>query len=153
MAEGLPGADAAARAMFAPFAPAFAAVEEERLEDAAIAFIEAVFRMPEGAAAEEPEAASAMWRANARTIPFLLALEPPPALSCDDLRAFRVPTLVVAGEHTQTRFAMIAEHLAACQGNALLLEMPGVGHEAPHTRPEALAETIEAFFDLIERQR
>jgi pimeloyl-ACP methyl ester carboxylesterase len=153
MAEGLPGADAAAREMFAPFAPAFAAVEEERLQDAALAFIEAVFRMPEGAAAEEPDTAVAMWRANARTIPFLLALEPPPALDCVDLGALRVPTLVVAGEHTQTRFAMIAEHLATCQGNALLLEMPGVGHEAPYSRPEVLAATIEAFLTLIERER
>ena len=53
---GLPGADAAQAQFTSGLGPAIEALGNEAHEDAALRFIEAVFRMPEGSAADEPGA-------------------------------------------------------------------------------------------------
>lgn len=147
---GLPGGDVAGREMFTKLGPAMSAVEAGHVEDAALRFIEWVFKLPEGAAANEPEPFPTYWRENGRTIPPLLSMAPGAPISCAQVGALEVPTLVVQGENTYARYSMIAEHLAACQANALLVTMPGVNHDGPHRKPDEFAAMIESFLALVE---
>ncbi|WP_181164698.1 alpha/beta fold hydrolase [Amaricoccus solimangrovi] len=147
--DGLPGAAAANAQAESTLGPGIAALEADRPEEAALRFIEAVFRMPEGAAENEPEPFPAYWRENGRTLPFFVAMEPGPAISCADLGALRVPTLIVVGTDTLVSFAMEAEQLARCSGNALLTRMEDVTHDGPYRRPDRFAELILAFRAIV----
>ena len=103
--SGLPGGATARTEMFKNFGPAISAMKAGKAEDAALRFIEAVFKLPEGAAAEEPEPWPSYWRANGRTIPPFLAMAPGVPISCDQLGALTIPTLVVQGkEHLHALF-------------------------------------------------
>jgi pimeloyl-ACP methyl ester carboxylesterase len=124
LVAGVPGSSSARKETLKPFGPAIKAVKAGQLEDAALRFIEAVFRMPEGAAASEPEPWPTYWRENGRTIPPFMAAHPGAAISCEQLGAIGVPTLVVQGENTHTRYSMMAENLSRCQANALLVTCP-----------------------------
>jgi pimeloyl-ACP methyl ester carboxylesterase len=146
----VPGAEAAARDMFSHFGPAITALEEDQVEKAALSFIDAVFQLSPGTAGNEPEPWPTYWRENARTIPHLVAMAPPPPLDCGDLQELQVPTLIVVGDQTFVRFAMMADRLAACQGNALLVPMAEVGHDGPYRRPDEFARLIGSFLDLVE---
>lgn len=147
----IPGSEAAKREMFARFGPAMAAVEEGRNDDAALRFLETVFRMPEGAAEDEPEKWQAMWRENGRTIPPFMAMKTPEeSVTCEKLQTLSVPTLVAMGSETYTRYAMMAEQIARCQPNALLVTMEGVGHDGPYRRQEEFQASIGAFLSLVE---
>ena len=147
---GLPGSAAARTEMFKKFGPAMSAVKAEEVEVAALRFLEAVFKMPEGAAANEPEPWPTYWRENGRTIPPFIAMHPGAPISCEELGALTVPTLVVQGQNTYTRYSMMAENLARCQTNALLVTMPGVNHDGPYRKPDEFAALIENFLALVE---
>lgn len=148
--DGLPGSVAARKEMFKTFGPAMKAVKAEQLDDAALRFIEAVFRLPEGAAASEPEPWPTYWRENGRTIPAFLAAPAGAPISCEELGAINIPTLVVQGEKTHPRFSMMAENLARCQGNALLVTIPEVTHDGPYRRTDEFLALIENFLALID---
>lgn len=147
---GLPGGTTARTEMFKNFGPAIAAVKAEQLEDAALRFIEAVFKMPEGDAGKEPEPWPSYWRENGRTIPPFLAMASGAPISCEQLGALTVPTLVVQGKNTYTRYAMMAENLAACQANAMLVTLPGANHDGPYRKPEEFTALIKNFLALVE---
>lgn len=147
---GLPGSAAARTEMFKNFGPAISAVKAGADEDAALRFIEAVFKLPEGAAAEEPEPWPSYWRANGRTIPPFLGMAPGAPISCDQLKALTVPTLVVQGKNTYARYSMMAERLASCQANALLVTLPGANHDGPYRQSGKLTALIKNFLALVE---
>ena len=44
---------------------------------------------------------------NARVVPLMLAAPPPPAITCDMLKDFTRPTLVMRGEKSQPFYALI----------------------------------------------
>lgn len=56
------------------------------------------------------------------------------------------PTLVLQGSHTKPFFTTCAQYVAQHVPNARIQEIPGVGHAAPLTDPEALAEALTDFF-------
>lgn len=143
--EGIPGAGAAAAQFGAGLGPALGALGEGDVEAAALRFIEAVFRMPEGAADTEPAPFPDYWRENGRTLPPFVSMAPGAALSCDDLGRIMVPTLVVLGTDTLVQFAMESERLAQCAGNAVLVRMEGVTHDGPYRRPDRFADLALGF--------
>lgn len=148
----LPGATAADRQTILTFGPPMTALKEGRLDEAALAFIDAAFQMPEGTAKDRPEPWPTYWRDNARTLPMLVGRKQLEPLSCEELQPLDVPTLVVQGAEAYVADSMVAERLAECQGNAMIVTVPGVNHNGPYQEPAAFAERIATFLDLVEPQ-
>ncbi len=147
---GLPGGAVAGTEMFKNFGPAMTALKAGEVEDAALKFIEAVFKLPDGGAAMEPEPWPTYWRENGRTLSPYIAMQPGAPISCEELGALKVPTLVVQGKNTYTRYSMMAENLARCQANALLVTMTGVNHDGPYRKPDEFAALIGNFLALVD---
>lgn len=140
-----PGAEAARGQFFATLGPLIAALEAGEMEAAALRVIESVFRMPEGSADNEPEPFPTYWKENGRTLPIYNGMAPGAPISCEDLGQLKIPTLVVLGTETLVQWAMIAERLVDCSGNALLARMEGVTHDGPYKRPERFADLVLGF--------
>jgi pimeloyl-ACP methyl ester carboxylesterase len=66
----------------------------------------------------------------------------PPAV----LGTISAPVLVLTGSDTKPFFTTCARHVADHVPNAEIQEIPGAGHAAPLTHPEALAEALTEFF-------
>jgi pimeloyl-ACP methyl ester carboxylesterase len=62
------------------------------------------------------------------------------------LGAISAPVLVLHGSDTKPFFTASARHVADHVPNARVHEIPGAGHAAPLTHPEALAEALTKFF-------
>ncbi len=148
LSRGLPGERNAQAKVGRNFGPSDQPLAEGRWEDAALRVIEAVFDWPEGAA--ETEAAVGMWRDNARTLPLQFDMAPYRPLDCETLAGIAVPTLVVDGSETLTRYAIIAERAAQCLANALVVTISDVTHDGPYRDPETLGTLIKAFVRLTE---
>lgn len=148
LVSGAPGGANATRDLFSHFGPAVMAAQEDRPEDAALRFIEAVFELPEGGAETEP--AQEMWRQNGRTVAPYLAMDPPPSLDCDALGAITAPTLVVQGAQSFTRFSIMADLVAACVENGMTVMLPEVNHGGPYRAPDKFSAVIEGFLSIVE---
>ncbi|WP_157019371.1 alpha/beta fold hydrolase [Mesorhizobium xinjiangense] len=146
----LPGGSSANSEMLNRFGPTESALQAGKPEDAALRLVEAVFKLPDGAAAVQPEPWPTIWRENARTVLPSLKIGPGVPVSCRQLGRLKVPTLVVEGQNTYARFSMVAEQLAACLGNGLLVTMPDVNHDGPYRNPAGFAAKIESFLDLAD---
>jgi pimeloyl-ACP methyl ester carboxylesterase len=64
------------------------------------------------------------------------------------LGAISVPTLVLHGSGSKPFWARFARHVADHVPDARLRRLPGSGHAAPLTHPEALAEPLIDFLHL-----
>lgn len=148
--DGAPGAQEASEQLFARMAPALEDVKGGRLEDAALGFIEAVFDLPQGGAAQEPPEWQAVWRENGRTIPPYLNADPGEIVSCEDLSAVPIPSMIVNGSNGPAFYAMMAAAAAGCLPNAILVGMEGVNHDGPYRQPDRFGELIEQFVAVIE---
>jgi pimeloyl-ACP methyl ester carboxylesterase len=121
---------------------------EGRLADAACAFACFPFNDDEIAVLET----SGYLGATARYIPHLLnhlqqvMQHGDPIADPAVLRAITAPVLVVVGSDTKPLFATSARAVADRVPDARLREIPGAGHAAPLTHPDALAEAITEFF-------
>jgi pimeloyl-ACP methyl ester carboxylesterase len=62
------------------------------------------------------------------------------------LGAISTPVLVVHGADTKPFWIRSARHVADHVTNARIKQIPGAGHAAPLTHPEALSETLTEFF-------
>ena len=62
------------------------------------------------------------------------------------LGAISVPVLVLHGSDTKRLFAASARAVTDGVPNARMQEIPGAGHAAPLTHPEAIAEALTEFF-------
>jgi len=62
------------------------------------------------------------------------------------LGAISAPVLVLLGTDTKPSDHVGARHVAEHVPNARVHEIPGAGHAAPLTHPEALAEALTEFF-------
>jgi pimeloyl-ACP methyl ester carboxylesterase len=62
------------------------------------------------------------------------------------LGAISAPVLVLHGSDTKPLAAATARYVADHVPNARVQEIPGAGHAAPLTHPEALAEALTEFF-------
>lgn len=62
------------------------------------------------------------------------------------LRAISVPVLVLDGANSGQFYSAGTRHVADHVPNARIHEIPGAGHAAPLTHPDALAESLIEFF-------
>ncbi len=69
-----------------------------------------------------------------------------PAADPAVLGTISAPVMVVVGSDTKRLWAASARYVADRVPNASLQEIPGAGHAAPLTHPEALAEALIEFF-------
>ena len=127
------------------FAPAVAASRADDPVKATRLLLEAVFQLPPGGSDREPQAFRTMWDDNARTTPLVFAAPPPPDLTCDELKNFTQPTLVMRGEKTQPSFVMINEAISKCVPGAVQVVLPNVNHDGPVRDPAAFSVTVIEF--------
>lgn len=93
------------------------------------------------------------FEAAGRYVPHLLSLlrqvEASGGPTAEDpavLGAVSAPALVLYGSGTMAFYRAGARHVAGHVRDGRMREIPGAGHAAPLTRPEALAEAIIRFF-------
>lgn len=127
------------------FAPAVAASKADEPVKATRLLLEAVFQLPPGGSDREPQAFRTMWDDNARTTPLGFAAPPPPDLTCDVLKNFTQPTLVMRGEKTQPSFVMINEAISKCVPGAVQVVLPNVNHDGPVRDPAAFSAAVIEF--------
>jgi pimeloyl-ACP methyl ester carboxylesterase len=121
---------------------------EGRLTAAVRAFLAWPFYDEEIAVAED----AGYVEAAGRYVPNLLNLlqqamesEDPAADPAAVLGAISAPVVVLLGSDTKPFFTASARHVVDHVPNARVHEIPGVGHAAPLTHPEALAEALLAL--------
>jgi pimeloyl-ACP methyl ester carboxylesterase len=139
-----PAGRAARQDRAALYAPAIAASKAGDNGRAMRMLYEAVYRLPPGGFDHEPQAMQARVLENARVVPLLLAA-PPPAITCNDLRQFARPTLVIWGEKTQTSWRLISEAVAECVPSAQRVVLPNLDHAGPRRDPAAFAAAVFGF--------
>ena len=122
---------------------------EGRLTDAARAFAGWIFNDEEIATADD----AGYFEAAGAYVPNLLNLvqqwaeyEGPTPDDSAVLGAISIPVLVLHGADTKPFLAASARYVADHVPNAQMHAIPGVGHAAPLTHPEALAEALTDFF-------
>jgi pimeloyl-ACP methyl ester carboxylesterase len=121
---------------------------EGRLADAARAFAGFPFNDEEIAVAED----AGYFEAAGRYVPDLLSHlqlvmeQGDPIADPAVLGAISAPVLVLHGSDTKPLFAASARTVTDRVPNARMQEIPGAGHAAPLTHPEALAEALTEFF-------
>jgi pimeloyl-ACP methyl ester carboxylesterase len=119
------------------------------LTDAARTWADFVFHDEEVAALES----AGYLEAAGRYVPVLLndiqqamQSEGPDPADPEILDRISAPLLVLHGPDTMPFFTAAARHVADHVPHARIQEIPGVGHAAPLTHPEALAEALTEFF-------
>ena len=122
---------------------------EGHLPAAARAFAGFPFNDEEIAVAEE----AGYFEAAGRYVPNLLNLlqqamthERPVTDDPKVLGAISAPVVVLVGSDTKPFFTASAKYVVDHVPNARVQEIPGAGHAAPLTHPEALAEALTEFF-------
>ncbi len=128
---------------------------EGRLTDAARAFARFPFNDEDIAAAED----AGYFEAAGRYVPnlrsfFQQLMEYEGPMPDDDpavLGAISAPVLVLLGSDTKPYATASARHVADHLSNARVQEIPGAGHAAPLTHPEALAEAVTEFFSRAQQ--
>jgi pimeloyl-ACP methyl ester carboxylesterase len=121
---------------------------EGKLADAARAFAAFPFSDVEIAAMQD----AGYFEAAGRYVPNLLKLlhkameSEDPAADPAVLGAIQAPVVVLLGSDTKPIFAVSARYVTDHVPSAQVQEIPGAGHAAPLTHPEALAEALTEFF-------
>jgi pimeloyl-ACP methyl ester carboxylesterase len=127
------------------FGPAIAAAKDGDAIQSAKLLREAVFQLPPGGFDREPQAEQTRVLDNARTGPLVFAAPPPPVITCDMLKNFTQPTLVMRGEKTQIYFALISEAITKCVPGAQQVVLQNVNHDGPRRDPAAFTAAIFKF--------
>ena len=81
---------------------------------------------------------------NAATVGPTFAV-PAPLVTCDQLREFARPVLVLHGSGTRLFFRRVAERAAACLPSAQIGAIPACGHMSIVENPAAVAGALAAF--------
>jgi hypothetical protein len=100
------------------FGPGIAAANAGDFTKAAKLLQERVFQLRPGEFDSLPEDLQTVLLDNARVVPLLLAAPPPPTITCDMLKDFTQPTLVMWGEKTLPFYALISEAITKCVAGA-----------------------------------
>lgn len=83
---------------------------------------------------------------NARTLSPLFA-SPPVTVSCDALRALKVPTLLIHGEHTPEFFARTIQAVGRCVAGSQKVVIPKASHTMSAQNAEAFNNAVLAFVE------
>src|SRR4051794_14354744 len=132
------------------FGPAIAAAKNGDAIQAAKLLVEAVFQLPPGGFDREPQAVQMTVLDNARTLPLLFAAPPPPAVTCDMLKNFTRPTLVMRGENTREFWALPSKAIAKCVPGARQVVLQNVNHDGPSRDPAAFTAAVFEFLSRLE---
>ncbi|WLB58014.1 alpha/beta fold hydrolase [Bradyrhizobium japonicum] len=127
------------------YAPAAAAAKAGEPVKATRLLLEAVFQLPPGRSDREPQALQTMWDQNARTTPLFFTAPPPPVVTCDMLRTFAQPTLILEGEKTAAQFRLINDAITSCVPKAQRVVLKSVTHDAPVHDPASFSSAILDF--------
>jgi pimeloyl-ACP methyl ester carboxylesterase len=111
--------------------PYVAAAKAGDFIKAAKLMLEAVFQLPPGEFDSLPGDWQTWLLDNARIVPLQLAAPPPPAITCDMLKDFTRPTLVMRGEKSQAFFTLISEAITKCVPGAQQVILQNVNHDGP----------------------
>ena len=106
---------------------------------------EAVYQLPPGGFDHLPQATKRSVLENARTMPLLFTAPQPPAITCDALKKFNAPTLVVRGEKTHAFYALTTEAIGKCVPGAHHVVLQNVNHDGPARDPAAFSAVIFKF--------
>ena len=131
------------------FGPATAAAKAGDAAQAVRLLYEAIYQLPPGSFEGLPQSTKAGVLENARTRPLSIAA-PPPNVTCDALKAFTRPTLVMWGQKSQAYFALTSEGVANCVPGAQRVIMQNVNHNGPVRDPDAFSAAVLEF--LAKRQ-
>jgi pimeloyl-ACP methyl ester carboxylesterase len=131
-------------------APAIAASKAGDAVKASRLLLESVIKLSPGGSYRESEWLQTMVDENARTTPLALAAPPPPNVSCDMLKNFSKPTLVMRGEQTHTAYVLINEAIFKCVPGAKQVILPNLNHDGPLRDP---AGFNAAILDFLSRRR
>jgi len=127
---------------------------EGRLTDALRAFAGFPFNNEDIAVAEDAD----YFEAAGRYVPNLLnvqrqamAYQGPTPDEPAVLGAISAPVLVLHGSDAKPHDLAAARHVADHVPDARIQQIPGAGHAAPLTHPEALAEALTTFFSPLQQ--
>jgi pimeloyl-ACP methyl ester carboxylesterase len=81
---------------------------------------------------------------NARTLPVAFAA-PAPSVTCQMLRAIRIPTLVVRGERTPHFFSRINDEVGQCIAGSKLVVVSKASHPMSYDNPGEFNRTVLNF--------
>jgi pimeloyl-ACP methyl ester carboxylesterase len=127
------------------FDPSVAAAKAGDFINAAKLLQEAGFQLPPGGFDSLPRDWQTTLLDNARTVPLLLAAPPPPAITCNMLKDFTRPTLVMRGEKTRVFYALITEAIGKCVPGAQQVILQNVNHDGPCRDPAAFTAAVFEF--------
>jgi pimeloyl-ACP methyl ester carboxylesterase len=125
--------------------PYIAAAKAGDFITAAKSLQEAVFRLRPGEFDSLPEDLQTVLLDNARVVPLMIAAPPPPAITCDMLKDFSRPTLVMRGEKTLEWYALISEAITKCVPGAQQVILQNVNHDGPCRDPAAFTAAVFEF--------
>src|SRR5882724_227230 len=106
---------------------------------------EVVFQLRPGEFNSLPEDLQTVLLDNARVVPLMFAAPPPPVITCDILKEFTRPTLVMRGEKTQAFWALTSGAITKCVPGAQQVILPGVYHDGPCRDPAAFTAAVFEF--------
>ncbi|QQP93143.1 alpha/beta hydrolase (plasmid) [Skermanella sp. TT6] len=107
--------------------------------------VDRIFQIPPGGFDNKPEHLKTMWMDNARMIKLAFTAPPAPPITCDMLKNFKPPTLLLAGEETKAFFPIVIQAYQACMPNAELKVLRGVDHGGPVQDPAGFTAAVLGF--------
>jgi len=110
---------------------------------------EVVFQLRPGEFNSLPEDLRTVLLDNARVVPLMFAAPPPPVITCDMLKDFTRPTLVMRGEKSRAFFTLISEAITKCVPGAQQVILQNVNHDAPVRDPAAFTAAIFEFLSKV----
>ena len=111
---------------------------------------ETVFQLRPGEFNSVPEDLQTVLLDNARVVPLMFAAPPPPVITCDILKDFTRPTLVMRGEKSRAVFTLISEAITKCVPGARQVILQNVNHDAPWRDPAAFTAAVFEFLSRLE---
>jgi pimeloyl-ACP methyl ester carboxylesterase len=129
------------------FGPVVQAAKAGDHVGAAKLLIERVFQLPSGGFDREPQALQKMWLDNARMVPLAYSSPPPPSITCDMLKNFTPPTLLIVGGKTEAYFPIVIEAFQRCMPEAEKVVLSNVNHNAPVHDPDGFSTAVLNFVE------
>ncbi|MBR0777506.1 alpha/beta hydrolase [Bradyrhizobium diazoefficiens] len=133
--------------MFGPIGAA--ASENGDFTKAAKLLQEIVFGLQPGEFSSVPEYLQTVLVDNARVLPLMFAAPPPPIVTCEMLRDFTRPTLVICGENSRELWSLPSKAIAKCVPGARQVTLKNVGHDGPVRDPAAFTGAVFEFLSSV----
>lgn len=77
---------------------------------------------------------------------------PPPLTSCDELKRFRFPVLLMTAEKSPKRYALLYREMQKCAAFTDPIVIPAAGHNIHGGNPDAYNEVLLTFFARSEQK-